>query len=260
MFYSFLDALLWGAFGFFSYFFGLDLGTSGVILILLLSVHIFLLGAIKQVKRHKFENFFLEAPEKKYPEFFEDARSLAEKLGVSLPKIAIVGEKRKYNSAACLTIGDPKYTTVYICESFFSRFDREELKGIFSHELGHMVHPLLFLHDIVFPGLRKFAMPMLVRWLSGILFPACIYHDNGLKFLILFTAILASILFLAEITSQRQREFIADAFAASLVGKESFARLLKKLGKIEDLYTTPLFEGLLEDHPLLSKRIQKMHK
>lgn len=258
MLFTFLEMLLWGTLGFLSFSLKLDFSTALFLFALSAISYLAVFLYAKHEEGCEFEDSCLEAPEEKYPEFYRDARALAEKADIPLPRIGIIRRRSRYNNAVCAATGDPKSSSIYICESFLSRFDREELKGIFCHELGHAVHQAAT-PSLISSLLRKAAIFMIVRWLSSVLFRET-YSMEGFKFLFLIVAGSALLFFLARTAFERRREFIADAFAAALVGKEAYTKTLRKLGRMGDLYTVPIFQELFEDHPSRSRRIKRLKR
>lgn len=200
----------------------------------------------------------------------ETVRDLSTKAGIGMPEVGIFPS---HVSNAFATGWNRNKALVAVSEGLLHRFDREEVRAVLAHEIGHVANgdmvTLSLIQGIVntfvmfFARLAAFAVDSLLRRDDSEGMGTIARMLVTFVFEIIF-GILASIIVM---WFSRQREYRADAAGADLAGRGAMIRALQRL-KAEtelpnDLPQTMTAFGirshdmaaLFASHPALDDRI-----
>jgi heat shock protein HtpX len=182
-----------------------------------------------------------EATEAQAPELFRVVRDLAMRGGLPMPKVYIIPEQ---SPNAFATGRNPQHAAVAVTEGIMRLLDREELKAVLAHELGHVRNRdtlIMTVAATIAGALSMLAnMAMWGMMLGG---RAEDDEEGGNPLLGLIGIILAPIAAaLIQMAISRSREFLADEAGARLSGNP--LALASALRKIEQLsHQVPMHAG-----------------
>jgi len=208
----------------------------------------------------------------------QTVKELSDKAGIKMPEVAVFPSPV---SNAFATGWNKNAALVAVSEGLLHRFDREEVKAVLGHEIGHVANGDMVTLSLIqgvmntfvmfFSRLAAFAIDQALRGNSQ-------NGEGGLGFMgrmaVIFVfdmifGILASIIVMRF---SRWREFRADAAGANLAGRNSMIRALQRL-KAEsempnDLPDTMTAFGirshqvaaLFSSHPPIDRRIEALQK
>jgi heat shock protein HtpX len=217
-----------------------------------------------------------EATEAQAPELFRVVRDLAMRGGLPMPKVYIIPEQ---SPNAFATGRNPQHAAVAVTEGIMRLLDREELKAVLAHELGHVRNrdTLIMTVAATIAG----ALSMLANMaMWGMMLGGRSDDDDegGNPLVALLGIILAPIAAaLIQMAISRSREFLADEAGARLSGNPlALASALRKIEQWSQQVpmhagspaTAHLFiinpfsaEGmtrLFSTHPSTSERIERL--
>lgn len=145
-----------------------------------------------------------------------------------------------------------KNKQVIICgEKIVRLLEKDQMKFILAHELYHIKKNHLF------KNLFSFVFVMTGVPIFLLLFSSFLQNKISILFILLFSVIIFLTAFVMHFRFSQQREFAADKYAASLVGKTRSLETLIALQQ-EGLSKERSF-SLLETHPSLKRRIQRVN-
>jgi heat shock protein HtpX len=219
-----------------------------------------------------------EVPEEAAPELHRLVADCAARAGVPKPRVALI-EGGAPNAFA--TGRSPEHGVVAVTSSLVQMLDREELRGVISHEIGHIRHRdtlIMAVAATVAAAITHLAH--MLQWAA--LFGGVSSDDDdgggilGMLAMIVLAPI-AAVLIQAAIS--RAREFEADAAGARISGDgEGLARALEKLEGAQHVMsmghinpaTAHLFivnplhgrglVGLFATHPSAAARIARLRR
>lgn len=194
--------------------------------------------------------------ESEAPEVFEIVRELSEIAGIPAPRLYMLPSA----SANCFSTGrSPKHAAIAVTHGIVGLLNREELAGVFGHELSHILD-----HD----SLLSSIVAVLAGALSAF---ASIFRgsfawggerddrdrDNPLL-LLLFVCIMPLVGILIQLMMARSREYRADKRAARLCGNPLYlASALRKIAAASAKFplrdATPATAHLFIMNPLSGK-------
>jgi heat shock protein HtpX len=175
------------------------------------------------------------------PELFRVVRDLAMRGDLPMPKVYIIPEQ---SPNAFATGRNPQHAAVAVTEGIMRLLDREELKAVLAHELGHVRNRdtlIMTVAATIAGALSMLAnMAMWGMMLGG---RAEDDEEGGNPLLGLIGIILAPIAAaLIQMAISRSREFLADEAGARLSGNP--LALASALRKIEQLsHQVPMHAG-----------------
>jgi len=156
------------------------------------------------------------APKSEYSWLHKVTEELAKKAGIPKPKIFIIPSEI---SNAFATGRNPKHATVAVTSGILKNLDREELKGVLSHELSHVKN-----RDILIMTVAA-TIAGVISYVASMARFAAIFggmrNDNkgnnivGLLLLMIVAPIAAM---LVQLAISRTREYAADESGAKLMG------------------------------------------
>jgi len=230
--------------------FGLGLGRSAALFLLLLSFGVYAVATALFVFRAR---DWIEA-ETRYPEeqrIYRSLASVAGEAGLPMPRVALDDDKVEINA---YTYGlSTRAARVHVTKGFLNHVapTDEELTAVLAHEMGHIHHG-----DCVISTLLQFPVWLMgrIRWLlyaarwigvqvlrvAGEIATGLIglFVVLGLIVLVIYLSMLIGILsaaiaiaMFALYAFEREREYLADRYAARVIGSE--APLQAALAKLE---------------------------
>lgn len=164
------------------------------------------------------------------PELYGLVEKLAEKAGLSMPKVCIINSDVPN---AFATGRNPSHAAVAVTTGIMRILDYDELSGVLAHELSHVRH-----HDTLISTVAA-SMATAISYVAQMAQWAAIFgagrssdrDDNGGALGFLFTIIIAPIAaMLIQLAISRSREYDADRSGGELCGNPRYlARALEKL-------------------------------
>ncbi len=191
-------------------------GTSGLILFLLLALtfnfamYWFSDRITLRVSRAK----PLERSEA--PTVYADVEDLAQRAGLPVPRLYLIGSEQPN---AFATGRSPKKSAVAVTEGLVRSLPREQVRGVLAHELAHIKNRDVLVTTVaamIGAAITAVAHFLQFSWLFGGDEEESPLGFVGTLAAILIAPIAAMILQLAV---SRQREYLADATAAELLGE-----------------------------------------
>ena len=210
------------------------------------------------------------------PELYGMVEELAERAGLPMPKVYIIPQD---SPNAFATGRNPENAVVAVTRGLLNLMNREEIKGVLAHELGHVKNRDILIGTIA--ATMAGAVMMLAnmaKW--GAIFGGFRGNDEeggGGMIGVIVTAIIAPIAaMLIQMAISRSREYLADATAAQITGNpEGLAGALEKLGAYSGripmqaeaatahmFITNPLsgrsMMSLFSTHPPIEERVARL--
>jgi heat shock protein HtpX len=209
------------------------------------------------------------------PQLFQIISEVATEAGLPMPRVAVIDSP---SPNAFATGRNADHAVVAVTTGIMGILDREELKGVLAHELGHVRN-----HDILISSVAATiagAITMLARvagW--AMIFGGMGGRDNRGRnplgeLLLIVLAPLAAMMI--QLAISRAREYGADATGARIIGDpEALASALEKLemaSSVRPMQVNPAvahmfivnplkganFSGLFSTHPPLEDRIRRL--
>ena len=211
------------------------------------------------------------------PRLYRTVKSIADRSGLPMPKIAIIPTTMPN---AFATGRNPKNATVAATEGIMRLLDDNELQGVLAHEMAHVKDRDILVMSIAatVAGAISFA----ARWaFYGALFGGGGNNrDNGGFIVMIVVAITAPIAaIMVQLAISRSREYKADYEGAKLIGRPLYlASALRKLeaGVKKDpiKFGNPASSGLwivnpfaangltrlFSTHPPMNERIRRLEQ
>ncbi len=193
------------------------------------------------------------------PRYYKIIEQLASENNLPMPKVYIMDEPAPN---AFATGRDPAHSCVAATSGLLEIMDDKELKAVMAHEMSHVKNYDIRVSMIVF-GLAAIVGMISDLGLRMLFWNNRDEEDNspvGVLFA-LFTLILAPIVAtMIQLAVSRQREYLADASAASMTSNDDMINALRKL----DTHHRPMrqqnvaAEALFIDGPLKKSLISKL--
>jgi heat shock protein HtpX len=147
-------------------------------------------------------------------------KELADKTGIPMPKLAIVPDK---TPNAFVFGRTAKSATLAVHEGLLTNLNKEEVRGVIGHELGHIKHKDYIVMTVLS------ALPLLAyiiargTWEAGRWAPASRKKDEGsVKAAFFAIAIISYLVYIISLLCvmglSRMREHYADAYSAYVTG------------------------------------------
>ncbi len=165
---------------------------------------------------------YLTPEEASQLEWASDAKKMAQKSEIPMPKLAIVPDR---TPNAFVFGRTAKGATLAVHEGLLTQLNKEEIRGVIGHELGHIKHK-----DFVVMTVLS-ALPLIAYLIAQVTFRVALARDGGSKKkggelairAALFVAAAISfvvyiITLLCVMRLSRLREHFADAYSAYLTG------------------------------------------
>jgi heat shock protein HtpX len=204
------------------------------------------------------------------PELYADVRELTQRGGLPMPRIYMIPAEQPN---AFATGRNPSHAAIAVTRGLLTLMPREQVKGVLAHELSHVKN-----RDILVSSIAAM-IASVITWLSYMFFFFGGEDNNspvgaiGALVAIIVGPLAASLI---QLGISRQREYLADASGAQLLGQaapladalESLERATKAMPMqvnpaTASLYiTNPLKRGgmssLFSTHPPLAERVRRL--
>jgi heat shock protein HtpX len=209
--------------------------------------------------------------ESEAPQLYQMVRELTTRADLPMPRLFMIPSDQPN---AFATGRNPNHAAVAVTSGITKLLSEDELRGVISHELGHVKN-----RDILTTSIAS-AMGSAITWLAYLLL--WFGDDNNSPIglvanlaLFLLAPISASLI---QLAISRQREFSADATGAQICGNpESLASALLRLEEgakampmqvnqaTEPLYIVKPFSGggiasLFSTHPPIEERVRRLRQ
>lgn len=208
------------------------------------------------------------------PQLYADVRELTERAGLPFPRLYVIPSEQPN---AFATGRSPKKSAVAVTEGLMSHLPREQVRGVLAHELSHVKN-----RDVLVVTVAAMIGAAISAIASFLQFSFLFGDDdeNPLGFVGALAAILIAPIaaMLLQLAVSRQREYLADATAAKLLGEgrplaDALATLERGTQAIpmqvnpatEALYIANPLSGrgmtaLFSTHPPIPVRIEKLRQ
>jgi heat shock protein HtpX len=207
------------------------------------------------------------------PELYLDISEIAGRAGLPMPRIYRIPSDQPN---AFATGRNAKHAAVAVTDGLRTLMPRDQVKGVLAHELAHVKN-----HDILVSSIAA-TLGAVVVWIAHMLQFSMFFggDDDENPLAMIATIILAPVAaMLIQLGISRQREYLADATGARLLGDpEPLARALESLEQATaripmqanpataSLYIAdPLkafggkgMSGLFSTHPPLEERVRRL--
>jgi heat shock protein HtpX len=213
--------------------------------------------------------------EEEAPQLYADVRDLVEKAGLPFPRLYLIPSEQPN---AFATGRSKKKSAVAVTEGLLQHLPREQVRGVLAHELSHVKNRDVLVVTIA--AMIGAAIAAIANFLQFSFLFGGDDDDNPLGFIGVLAAILIAPIaaMLLQLAVSRQREYLADATAAKLLGEgrplaEALATLERGTQAIpmqvnpatEALYIANPLSGrgatsLFSTHPPIPVRIEKLRQ
>jgi len=208
----------------------------------------------------------------------ETVSELAKKANIGMPEVGIFPAQQ---SNAFATGWNKNNALVAVSQGLIQRFDRDEVRAVLAHEIGHVANGDMVTLTLIQGVLNTFVM-FFARIIGSFIDKAVFKNERGpgagyfitVMVLQIVLGILASIIVM---WFSRWREFRADAAGAQLASRSSMIRALEKLkaeteahipSQMPDTLTAFGISGgwretasrLFMTHPPLGERIEALRR
>jgi heat shock protein HtpX len=190
--------------------------------------------------------------EEEAPQLYADVRELVEKAGLPFPRLYLIPSEQPN---AFATGRSPKKSAVAVTQGLLQHLPREQVRGVLAHELSHVKNRDVLVVTVA--AMIGAAIAAIANFLQfSFLFGGGDDDDNPLGFVGALAAILIAPIAAAllQLAVSRQREYLADATAAKLLGEGR--PLAEALGTLErgaqaiPMQVNPATEALYIANPL----------
>jgi heat shock protein HtpX len=209
--------------------------------------------------------------ESEAPQLYQMVRELTTRADLPMPRLYMIPSDQPN---AFATGRNPSHAAVAVTSGITKLLSEDELRGVISHELGHVRN-----RDILTQSIAS-AMGSAITWIAYMLLWFGGEDDSPLGLvanlaLFLLAPISASLI---QLAISRQREYSADATGAQICGNpESLASALLRLEEgakampmqvnqaTEPLYIVKPFSGggvarLFSTHPPIEERVRRLRQ
>jgi heat shock protein HtpX len=179
----------------------------------------------------------------RYPDFYQAVEKTAKEANLPMPKLYVINDPAPN---AFATGRNKNHAAVAATTGLLSALNKDELEGVFSHEMSHIGNRDILLSTVVV------VLVGFVSILSNMFMRSMLWggmrrddRDNNMGGILAVVGIALSILSpivatLIQLAISRKREFLADASGAMLSHHpENLASALEKIGK----YSRPMISA-----------------
>ena len=211
------------------------------------------------------------------PEYFEIVSSLARRANLPMPAIYIIPDTAMN---AFATGRDAEHAAVAVTQGLLQKLNRDEIEGVIAHELSHVRNYDMRLMSTVSILVGMLNILANMFWQSGLMGRSSSREDSRVNSIISIILIMVTPIvgMLIQLAISRQREYLADASAAKLVGSPQ--GLISALHKLDSskmplatadvstahLYISNpfgdnnLFTNIFSTHPPMQERIARLEQ
>lgn len=215
-----------------------------------------------------------KAPREDNQRYYRAVEKLVAEAKIPMPKLYIMNDPAPN---AFATGRDPEHACVAVTSGLLDVMDDKELRAVLGHELSHIKN-----HDIRV-GMIAFGLVSVIGLIADFGLRTLLYSDRdeeenspiGMLFIIIVLILSPILATIVRMAVSRQREYLADASSASLIGDPSeMANALRKLEMHkqpmhqQNVATEALFivnplkrsivSKLFSTHPSIESRIERL--
>jgi heat shock protein HtpX len=190
------------------------------------------------------------------PELYADIRELTQRAGLPMPRVYMTPAQQPN---AFATGRNPSHAAVAVTQGLVQLMPREQVKGVLAHELSHVKN-----HDILVSSIAAM-IGTVITWLSYMfLFFGGDDNNSPVGAIGGLVALLVGPLAatLLQLGISRQREYLADASGARLLGRAApLADALESLERASQsipMQVNPATESLYIANPLRARGMSKL--
>jgi heat shock protein HtpX len=208
------------------------------------------------------------------PELYADVRDLSQRAGLPMPRLYLIQAEQ---ANAFATGRNPSHSAVAVTQGLLDALPREQVRGVLAHELAHIANRDVLVATIA--AVVAGAISAIASFLQfSLLFGGGEDDDSPLGFVGALAAILIAPVaaMILQLAVSRQREYLADATGARLLGEgRPLADALEAIhAKValapmkvnpaaEALYIANPLSGkgtlaLFSTHPPLAERVRRL--
>jgi heat shock protein HtpX len=210
------------------------------------------------------------------PAVYEDLEQLAGRAGIPVPRLYLIPSEQPN---AFATGRSPKKSAVAVTEGLLRHLPREEVRGVLAHELAHVKNRDVLVTTVaamIGAAISAIANFLQFSWLFG----GGDEEESPLGFVGMIAAIMVAPLaaMIIQLAVSRQREYLADATAAELLGEgrplagalEALQRGVQAVPMAVNPATASLYianplsgggmAGLFSTHPPIPVRIERLRE
>ena len=150
------------------------------------------------------------------PEIYADVEDLAQRAGLPVPRLYVIPSEQPN---AFATGRSPKHSAVAVTQGLMRNLTREQVRGVLAHELAHVLNRDVLVTTVaamIGAAITAVAHFLQFSWLFG-----GDEDDSPLGLVGTLAAILVAPIaaMILQLAVSRQREYLADATAAKLLGE-----------------------------------------
>ena len=194
--------------------------------------------------------------ESQAPDLYADIRELTQRAGIPMPRIYMTPQQQPN---AFATGRNPSHAAVAVTQGLVQLMPREQVKGVLAHELSHVKN-----HDILVSSIAAM-IGTVITWLSYMfMFFGGDDNNSPLGGIGSLAALIVGPLAatLLQLGISRQREYLADASGARLLGRAApladALESLERAGQSIPMQVNPATESLYIANPLSARGMSKL--
>jgi heat shock protein HtpX len=193
------------------------------------------------------------------PQLYQDVQELTERAGLPMPRLFLIPSEQPN---AFATGRSPSKSAVAVTQGLLQHMPREQVRGVLAHELAHVKNRDVLVTTVA--AMIGAAIAAIANFLQFSFLFGGDDDDNPLGIVGTIAAILIAPMaaMLLQLAVSRQREFLADATAAKLLGEgrplaEALATLERGVQAIP-MRVNPATEALYIANPLSGHGMSKL--
>jgi heat shock protein HtpX len=194
--------------------------------------------------------------ESQAPDLYADIRELTQRAELPMPRIYTIPSEQPN---AFATGRNPKHSAVAVTRGLLTLMPRDQVKGVLAHELSHVKN-----HDILVSSIAAM-IASVITWLSYMFFFFGGEEDNspvgaiGALVALIVGPLAATLI---QLGISRQREYLADASGAKLLGQAApladALESLERASKAVPMQVNPATASLYISNPLSARGMSKL--
>jgi heat shock protein HtpX len=205
----------------------------------------------------------VEADKNEHKDLYHMVEEIRHSAGLPMPKVYIVNTP---NPNAFATGRSPSHAAVAVTTGLMQLLNRNELKGVLAHEMGHVKNRDILISSVAatIAGVISY-IAMMARWAAIFGMGGKDDRGGGILELIALAIIAPIMAMIIQFAISRSREFLADETGAKLIKDPfSLASALEKIEKgvkqapFKRMGTTEATAHLFISNPLKSASFMEM--